>query len=229
MLVLGVLAEVRRVRPTRVQGVVVYRQRLLTVPDQTSVEVVIDGRIVRNATVVVMRLTNTGKTALPSEDWESTLDIEMTSGSVISARQVAAKPTGLRVAMNVLPDRVRIQPFLFNPGDIFDVQVVCENLQASPVPHTRIKNVAGIQVRRTPVYNPGNGLDGELDRSNKVFYFAIFPLMILGLLIFGLAAPSEEGVKPIAISSAIGMSLFLFGFLRWSVKRSRRWRPVERF
>ena len=228
-LLLAVLGEIRRVPLTRVESLVVQSRRLLTIPDEATVEVTIDGRKVQGASITIVRLTNTGKTALSSDSWESPLEIELPNGELISARQIAARPTGLRVSIEALPDRARIAPFLFNPGDIFDIQLVCENLTTDPVAHARIKDVKGIKRRRRAVYNPGNGPDGMLDTSSKVVYFAIFPAMFLFLGMVFLFAPSEPGVKLIGGALVAGLLILQFTFLRWAVRRSRRWRPEERF
>ena len=227
-LLLAILGEVRRVPQTRIESLIVQSRKLLTIPDEATVEVTIDGRKVRDASITVVRLTNTGKTALSSDSWESPLEIELPHGGLISARQIAARPIGFRVSIEVLPDRVRIAPFLFNPGDVFDVQLVCENLTTLPVAHARIKDVKGIKRRRHAVYNPGNGPDGMLDTSNKIFYFAIFPAIFLLLGLMFLFAPSEPSVKLFGGASVACLLILEFTFLRWAVRRSRRWRPEER-
>lgn len=228
-LALVLVGEVRRVPPTRVEAVIVRYSRLLNIPDGMSVAVTIDGRPVRNASIVVMRITNTGKTPLPAASWESSLDIELSSGSLISARQVAARPAGLRVDITALKNKARIQPLLLNAGDVFDVQLVCEDMLSFPAAHARITNVAGIKMRRHTVYNPGNGPDGALITSNKVFYFGIFPAFFVLIAFLGVFAPAEPGVPSLAVSASITLLVLYFGFLRLAVRRSQRWRPVERF
>lgn len=221
--------EYRRVPPTRFEAVIVRSAPLLAIPDGTSVTVTVDGRPVRNASVVVMRCTNTGKTALATQSWESSLEIEMISGSLISARQVAARPQGLRVDITVSRDKAQIKPLLVNPGDIFDIQLVCQDLTSRPVPHARITNVTGIKVRRRPVYAPGSGLDGEMITPDKVMVFVAFPVLLVFIGLLGVLAPSEPGVALLAATSASSMLVLLLGFERLAVRRSRRWRPIERF
>ena len=228
-LALAASAEYRRVPLARVEYVVVTHQPLLTVPTDAAVTVIVEGRTVTEATITVLRVSNSGKSALAATDWESALEIDVPSGSLMSARQIAAKPIGFRPKIALVGDKVQVAPFLFNPGDIFDIQLICEQMSALPVPHARIKGVKGIS-RRRAVYNPGNGPDGRLDKSNKIVYFAVFPalwIVLASVVVVNIFLGDGAEVLPLS-SFALLMALSYAVFLRLAVKNNRRWRPEER-
>lgn len=229
-LLVTIVGEYRRIPPTRLESLVVTHNRLLNVPDRATVQVVVDGRSVQQASMLVMRITNTGKTAITTDMWDSPMEVQLASGTLISARQIAARPYGLRVAIAMRSDRVVIQPFLFNPGDIIDIQIICERMLHFPEVHARIRNVKSIRRRKAPVYNPGNGLDGAMVKSNKIMYFVVFPLWI-GLLLPLILTVEDLSLtgRIAAIAIYVAVNVLLYTFLHWAVRRSRRWRPTERF
>jgi hypothetical protein len=130
---------------------------------------------------------------------------------------------------------VEIAPFLLNSGDLFDLQIISTGADPTPRVGARIAGVKEVRARRR-VYNPGNGPDGALDRSNKVFY-TIFGVFILALLaLYALAPMENESGTPVAFEQRLPMILVTVGifglyiaFLRWATIRNRRWRPAARF
>jgi hypothetical protein len=228
-LALTAFAEFRRAPLIRLEYVVITHQPLLSVPTEATVAAIVEGRTVTGATITVLRIANSGRATLPATDWESSLEIDVPSGTLISARQVAAKPVGFRPKISLAGDKVEVAPFLFNPGDIFDIQLICEEMSTLPVLHARIKGVKSIS-RRRPVYNPGNGPEGELDRSNKIAYFVVFPVLwmvLVSILVVG--SVRGEGAQLLPLSwFAFVMAVSYAVFLRLAVKNNRRWRPEER-
>lgn len=228
----------RRRKPvSRLEWLVISNQTLLHVPGGVSVKVSIDGRSVDQAYVTVLRVANTGTETFRSADWEAPMIVSLPGSSVISARQVAARPERFRVpSPTITGDRIEFAPFLINPGDLFDVQIVSEGPVPAPQLDVRIPGLLQARRLRRPVYPPGNGVDGALDGGNKVFY-SLFGALFLALIAFMLFGPiqSASGV-PLTFEGRLpqaGAIAGLFGayvvFLRWATTRNRRWRPVERF
>lgn len=227
----------RRKPVSRLEYVTVRNNALLHVLNGVSVKVSIEGRSVEQAYVTVIRVVNTGTVSFRSMDWEAPMTVSLPGSSVISARQVAARPDRFRVpSPKIIGDKIELAPFLINPGDLFDLQIVTEGGTPSPHLDVRIPGLDQARRRRGPVYAPGNGVDGTLETGNKVFTL-IFGLLLLGLAALALFGPmvSESGAAT-TLQNRLPLAGFAMGafgayavFLRWSIRRSRRWRPAERF
>lgn len=228
----------RRRKPVfRLEYVMVSNQALLHVPSGVSVKVSVDGRAVSQAYATVLRVVNTGTEPFRTADWEAPMVVSLPKSSVISVRQIAARPERLRIPSPTLKgDRIEFAPFLINPGDLFDIQIISEGVVPTPQLDVRMPGLLQARRRGRPVYPPGNGVDGALDRSNTVFY-TIFGGLLLAFIAFTLLGPmqSSSGV-PAPFESRLplaGVLTGLFGayvvLLRVTTTRNRRWRPVERF
>jgi hypothetical protein len=234
--ILAATGPVRKRVRKRLEYVVVQNQRLLNVPRGVSVEFAVEGRRVDQAFVTVLRIANTGTENFPSRDWETPLVVRLEGCSVISAQQIAARPLGWRVGKPIVRgDSVKIPAFLFNAGDLFELQIVSEG--ATPNPHVSARLPGLTQVsRRQAVYNLGNGPDGALVRENKIVYWA-FGAFWLALTVFVALAPVMFPPDPPTsywnqvplLSLVVGVLVLYLGFLRWATVRNQRWRPAERF
>lgn len=235
-LVTPFLANIRRPLRKRLEYVITRNQGLLNVPRGVSVEITVEGRTVEQAYVTVLRFANSGTEDFPARDWESPLAVRLEGSSVLSAEQIAARPAGWRVDAPVIRgDLVEIAPFLFNAGDLFELQIISDGATPDPKVTARILGVRQIS-RRPPVYNLGNGVDGALDASNKIVYsaFALIWIALIALVSFGPMVTTSGDPLPFTgrlplIAFAVGIFGLYFAFLRWATVRNRRWRPAERF
>lgn len=229
------LANIRRPARKSLEYVITRNQHLLNVPHGVSVTVSVEGRRVAQAFVTVLRIANTGAENFPARSWETPLMVRLVGSSVISAHQIAARPEGLRVGgMSMKGDTVEVLPFLFNSGDLFELQIVSEGA----VPDSRVSvRIPGLRhvPRRQPIYNLGNGLDGALDLSNKIVYsifFAMLPGMVafsaFGPLTLSSGEPIPSTTRTSLVLVTVGMLGLYVAFLRWATVRNRRWRPNER-
>lgn len=211
----------------RLEYVVLSNQSLFAVPEGVSVHVSVEGRPVTQAYATVIRVANSGTVNFKTADWEGAMKIQL-GGQVISAKQIAARPKDLRLGpLRVDGRHVQITPFLFNAGDLFDVQVISEGPRAMPSASVRMVGLAQAR-RRKAVYNLGNGVDGELVRENKVVYWFFGIIFALGVAT-AFIGPLLAGVTPYSVSPlgwlAVSVLALYLGFLRWATVRNRRWRP----
>lgn len=172
--------------------------------------------------VTVIRVANTGRSSLPPIDWNAPLEIRFAGQSVLSARQTAARPSGLEVELAIDGDRVLVEPFLFNSHDLIELTATTERTPDVMV-HARIRDIKRV-ARKRYVYPPGTGVDGELTSGDKVMYFIVFPAVLVFLLVLGLTRGTPE-VQVLSAWWLIGISIATYGFLWWAIVRSRLWRP----
>lgn len=234
--VLAATGPIRRRSSKRLEYVITQNQRLLDVPRGVSVEFSVEGRRVEQAFVTVLRVANTGTQDFLSRQWEAPLTVRLPGCSVISAQQIAARPSDFRVSSAALTgDSVELGPFLFNSGDLFELQIVSEGAIPNPQVSARLPGLTQV-TRRKAVYNLGNGPDGELIRENKIVYSG-FGLVWTALTVLVALGPFGETAgaatsywSRVPLLSLLVGGLFLYlGFLRWATVRNRRWRPSARF
>lgn len=234
--VLGATGPIRRRQRKRIEFVVTRSGPLLTVPPGVSVSFVVEGKAVEQAHLSLIRFSNTGTESFPTSAWEAPLLIELKGSRILSARQVAATPYGMRVgSIDIRSGSVAVQPFLFNPGDVFEVQIVSTG--AIPVVNvaTRLPGLARIAHRRS-IYRIGTGPEGELGREGRITFTA-FGIMFVGLIAMASLAPivSRQGEALTALERAplvvvaVGIFIAYLGFIRWATRLSARWRPAERY
>lgn len=234
--ILAATGPIRRRARKRFEYVVTQNQTLLNVPRGVSVEFAVEGRPVEQAFVTVLRMSNTGTESFRTRDWETPLVVRLQGASIISAHQIAARPAGWRIGpASIAGDRVEIPAFLFNVGDLFELQIVSEGAFPSPHVSARIPGLTQI-VRRPAIYNLGNGPDGALIRSNKVVYWGFAVVWVFLIALTAMAPIIWPSTPPVSywntvpsLSLWVGVFALYLGFLRWATVRNRRWRPAERF
>jgi hypothetical protein len=230
-----VLVGFRRTPKSRMQYLPTHLQRLVTVPLNTDVSVEVEGKKVKNAFSMEVRIVNTGRTALPASEWEGPLFIDVSEGTeIISVSQIGATPVGVRSAIRLENNRVIVPAFLMNPGDMLAVQLVCEGTEMGVIAHARINNVPSVK-RRRPPYPPGNGPDGSMLGFNKAMSYFFIPLFMIGFGVFisiGLANAHGTTVTGFVIFLICwwGLVLVVYPVFMWrALKTSRLWRPAEVF
>ena len=169
-----------------------------------------------------VRIANTGRTSLPPDDWSGPLEVRTQGSNVLAASQSGARPIGLEVQIIVTGDRVLVEPFLFNARDLIELTITTD-LPTTVLVHGRIKDVRNIG-RKRYVYPPGTGVDGALTTADKVMSLVVLPALFVVLLVLGLVRGTAE-VQMMAPWWFLGLTLGYFAFLRWSITRSRLWRP----
>jgi len=170
----------------------------------------------------VLRIANTGRTSLPPDDWSGPLEVRTQGSNVLAASHSGARPIGLEVQITVTGDRVLVEPFLFNARDLIELTITTD-LPTTVLVHGRIKDVRNIG-RKRYVYPPGTGVDGAITTADKVMSLVVFPALFVVLLVLGLVRGTAE-VQMMAPWWFLGLTLGYFAFLRWSITRSRLWRP----
>lgn len=168
-----------------------------------------------------VRVANTGRVSLPTDDWDAPLEIRLPGSSIISAVQTGARPVGLEVSVAVDGDRVRIEPFLFNSSDLVELTIVADRPSKVRVT-ARITDIAKVG-RRRYVYPPGTGVDGTFTRGDVIMSFVVFPVMfvLLGTLVF---VNADAATQILTIWVFGGISVVYASFLWRAVRRSRVWR-----
>ena len=203
-------------------SVVVFR------PLSVTLTVSHQGREVRDASVVVLRLVNTGDKAILPEDYRSDLSICLDGvNEVIAATATRTRPGELSPEVTTEQRKVLIAPLLVNPGDMIELQILASGLASSARVESRIVNVQAILQRKALPYPPGSGAEGEMVGFDKFIWFFFVPGVIVGLaLLLVFTGKATVPVDVITLVVAFILAFVIYPLqVRYLVQRRRMWRP----
>ncbi|ANF31939.1 hypothetical protein A0130_09860 [Leifsonia xyli] len=223
---LAIWALPRQIPKARIQWVLWRASSLVALPEGSLIEVVVDGRPVRNAWLLTIRVSNTGRQSLATADWEAPIQLIFEGASEpVSAHVSAVNPRALSPAVMLDGSTVSVQPTLLNTGDMFELQVVGQGPMTVPTVTSRIRGVPDIKRRRIP-YNPGTGPEGEIVRADWAVQ-GMFVVLWAGMTVLILANASKWLLQ--ALLMLAGAWLFLVAvalFLVGARRRRALWRPT---
>ncbi|WP_147437326.1 hypothetical protein [Micromonospora musae] len=226
-LLVAYLTYLRQRNKTGLEYLVVGNTRVVPRATPTDLEVTYKGSVVPDASVVVVRIVNTGDKAILPEDFRSPLAIKLHGANrVVSALTTKTRPVDLGPAVSAEENCCLIQPLLINPTDMIQVQLLASGLAANVALEGRIANV-GIKRRSDLPYPPGTGPEGELANGFEKFMWYGMPAIFAALLAW-LAVTSSANII-LEIAAVAGFFLFAFVINPWYtqflIRRRRMWAP----
>jgi hypothetical protein len=212
----------------RLEYLVVSNIRVVPRSVSTKLGVVYDGSPVPDASILIVRLVNTGDKAVRAEDFNSDLAIRIEGAhQVVSALATRSRPTDLGPEVSVGEDRVLVAPLLLNPGDMIELQLLVSGIASIATVEGRLADVSIVARKELP-YPPGTGPEGELDNAFEKFMWYGLPPVIAFMIAGQIVVSDSVGV--IARGSALAIALlftFVFNpmFAGYLIRRRRRWAP----
>jgi hypothetical protein len=127
-----------------------------------GLEITFEGKPLRQATVVMARISNPGNVPIRTADFESPLTFEFLSDAqLLSASVMATVPERMPVTTTVAGQTVVLTPHLLNPGDSVTVRALLSGGPARFTPIARVVGVPRIEgAARTSVWQPIVSLAG---------------------------------------------------------------------
>ena len=180
--------------------------------------------------LVIVRLVNTGDSAVPKDAYESDLMV-----SLEGAREIAyvactgRRPSSLNLQIEHSGAVARIKPFLMNPEDMFQLHLVVSGRPDNVVVDGRIAELKIEQLPHLP-YPPGTGPEGELKGPIDNFMMRILP-PVLALVLGGTFAIDPEGTNSVLVQVAAGVAALVFAFwlyparIKFLIHQRAMWRP----
>jgi hypothetical protein len=109
----------------------------------------VDDRLVEEATVVLVRITNIGNAPLQSSDFEVPISLQFAPGShVLDAQISEAQPEGLPIEVQRQDAVVTFSRGLLNPGDTFTCRVLVQDSKGTYLPMARVAGVRHLDTAR---------------------------------------------------------------------------------
>lgn len=111
-----------------------------------GLDITFNGQPVENASITLVRITNTGNAPLPASDFEEALALEYVAESqVLHAEISSTSPPGIPVSVKPLNNEVIFSRNLLNPGDSYQCRVLVQNSSGKFRAKGRIAGVNEIQ------------------------------------------------------------------------------------
>lgn len=174
-----------------------------------KLQVLYGNQIVNEPRIVSIRIKNTGKRAIKADDLATPVTIRYGGRRIVSASITNRYPEGLwNEIMEYEPDDhvrnvLRIRMGLFNPGDWFDVQLVCEG------PGSQVEVECRFADQQSPMRNVKPG------RDRRWFYGLIFGGIVLGTIVSTLAT--------LGLVGAIIAFIIMLVAVVWAIVMTFRW------
>ncbi len=110
-----------------------------------GLQITIDGRKIEKATVVLIRITNSGKVPLMAGDFDQNITLDFEAGAVVLDAQIAdTQPKHLPITTDHSANLVTFSKNLMNPGDTFLCRVLIQDSSGNYVPKARVAGVREI-------------------------------------------------------------------------------------
>lgn len=121
-----------------------------------------NGQPLERATVVLIRVTNTGNMPILSADFEAPLSFEFSADSkILSATVVSSEPPRIPITVTISGETATLSPHLLNPNDNLTCRIL---LPASESKFVSLARIAGVKAiggsRRVSLTQPLLGLLG---------------------------------------------------------------------
>ena len=112
-----------------------------------GLQITIDGRKIEKATVVLIRITNSGKVPLMAGDFDQNITLDFEAGAVVLDAQIAdTQPKYQPITTEHSANLVSFSKNLMNPGDTFLCRVLIQDSSGNYVPKARVAGVREIDI-----------------------------------------------------------------------------------
>jgi len=114
-----------------------------------NVQILFDNKPVNNVYLVVLKLINSGNIPISAKDYELPLSFDFGEQSNILLADVTnTEPEGLKINLNIIKNKVMVNPFLLNANDTIILKILLSDYSSVIKPEARIYGVKDISFKR---------------------------------------------------------------------------------
>jgi hypothetical protein len=127
---------------------VLSHEPLLTVKEEDAgrVQISFDGKPVIRPYVMILRLSNPGRTALEQKEFVTPISVKFKKGvKILTADLVRSRPKDLKINLEIVEDELRLHPSLLNQGDTLFVKLILDGFGSELTVTGRVVGVEKIQ------------------------------------------------------------------------------------
>ena len=136
---------------------IVSKTQLFTVHDEVRgrLEIRLDGNLIENLHLLIIRFQNSGNVSIKSEDFEADLILEFNEGAqILSNEVIETNPDLLDHTVYGEGNKLRIDPMLYNEGDSLTIKLLISEFNDIKHIFGRIVGVSKIkEITRDPKSN----------------------------------------------------------------------------
>lgn len=210
----------------QLEYIVLQSAAVLDTTISTLLSVAFRGTEVKQPSVAIMRIVNTGNKSILSSEIHAPMAIVLAGTQRIVASVVTcAKPAGLEVTTEIEGDRVVLSKTLINPEDLIEVQILSAGRPTDISFQARISDLEPKRRYQLP-YPPGSGSEGEMTGADRFMWWGTsYALFILLTVLIITSVPSilfRIGI-PVAI---LVVAIFVYPrYVHKLARRRRIWSP----
>ena len=114
-----------------------------------GLEIRLNGELVESASVVVVRITNSGNRPITAEDFERAVTFRFEEGATVLHAEISEfSPSGLAVTTNSKGRELQIEKCLLNPADTFLCRALVRDSRGRYKPSARVVGMKDIETSR---------------------------------------------------------------------------------
>lgn len=200
------------------------KTQLFTINDKNAgkLEILFDGKPVRDAHVLMLSIMNTGDEPIRTSDYEEALEVTFPSDvTILSVAVIVPNTKNLRVDYELSKHAVKLDKILLNQKESIMMKLILDNNSRDPSVSARIVGITEI----TKYVSVSNKFKSIL-HGNFLFFAAIICLMTGNVLIQSSSGRDLQGWIGAALLF-FGVALFLVHFFSEKIfSKSRKGKPL---
>lgn len=97
--------------------------------DKNRIRIFLDKKLIRNADLLLVKISNTGLLPIKTNDFESPLILSLgESARILDSEIYNFSPADLQIAYSTEKREIKVDPLLLNPKDSFTIKIIAESL-----------------------------------------------------------------------------------------------------
>lgn len=215
------LYQVKKSRPKKsISYEIKSKTKLFTINDKSAgkLEILFDGKPVRDAHVLMLSIMNTGDEPIRPSDYEEALEVNFPSDvTILSVAVIVSNAKNLGVDYELSKHAVKLAKILLNQRESIELKLILDNSSHDPCVNARIAGITEI----TEYVSVSNKFKSIL-HGNSLFFAAICCLMASNVLIHSSNGRDLQGWVSLVLLLS-GVALFLVhSFSEKIFSKSRR-------
>jgi hypothetical protein len=174
-----------------------------------GLEVLFNREPIEFATVLAVRVRNTGNSPILPQDYENAICLKFDQGVGVLAVEIKNRePENLSIEAYALDGRIDFSKCLLNPGDHFECVAVLKNTEGDFEAHARIAGVAKLETTT-------HDFPSEFVNAMSI---ALFSLSVSALA-FGFDRAELSGIQVAAVVVTAGIGTIIAALARVAIKK----------
>jgi hypothetical protein len=212
-------------KPKRLGWEVRSKSRIINASgnQRANLNVVYRDQEVASPNIIVVRVGNVGKRAIPRADIPEPIKITLSDAKLLATEIVETSNPDIKASLGVSASDqnvIELEPELFNKGEWLEIQLVTDGRLDDPAIHARVADGEVVEV-----LSKDNPAEKMRSSSSSILLISMTSVIIvLGGWLFASPTPSRSGpIMALGIGTVIGYITLIALTIRGWRRRRYRW------